>query len=92
MSNGSLYTKIQNKVAIVEFYHPASNSLPSELLSRLEQTFIELDTNDEVHVVVLRSEKFSTFCAGASFNELIAIESLEEGKKFFSYNAERRLR
>ncbi len=84
MSNGSLYTKIQNKVATVEFYHPASNSMPSELLSRLEKTFIELDVNDEVHVVVLKSEKESAFCAGASFNELIAVETFEEGTAFFS--------
>ena len=84
MSNGSLYTKIQNKVATVEFYHPAGNSMPSESLNRLEQTFIELDKNEDVSVVILRSEKFSAFCAGASFNELIAIQNLEEGKAFFS--------
>lgn len=84
MDQGSLYTKITNKVATVEFYHPAGNSLPSELLKRLEQTFYELDKNEEVSVVVLRSEKFAAFCAGASFNELIAIQNLEEGKAFFS--------
>lgn len=84
MSNGSLYTKIQSKVATVVFYHPASNSMPGELLRRLEQTFMELDANDEVHVIVLKSEKVSTFCAGASFTELITIENLEEGKAFFS--------
>ena len=84
MSNGSLYTKIENKIATIEFYHPAGNSMPSELLNRLEQTFNELDKNEEVSVVVLKSEKFSAFCAGASFNELIAIQNLEEGKAFFS--------
>jgi methylglutaconyl-CoA hydratase len=84
MSNGSLYTNIQNKIATVEFYHPASNSLPTELLNRLEKAFNELSNNNEVQVIILKSEKEGTFCAGASFNELVAITNLEEGKRFFS--------
>ena len=84
MSNGSLYTHIQNKIATVEFYHPASNSFPSELLERLATTFNNLSTNKDVHVIVLKSEKEGAFCAGASFDELVAISNLEEGKQFFS--------
>lgn len=83
MSNGSLYTHIQNGIATVEFFHPASNSFPSELLNRLVNVFKELSANETVHVIVLKSEKEKTFCAGASFNELIAINTLEEGKQFF---------
>jgi len=83
MNNGSLYTHIQNNVATVEFYHPASNSFPSELLKRLATTFNELSLNDNVRVIVLKSEKEKTFCAGASFDELIAIKNNEEGKHFF---------
>ena len=83
MSNGSLYTHIQNGIAIVEFYHEASNSFPSELLSRLTKAFNELSENNDVRVIVLKSEKERAFCAGASFNELIAIDNLEEGKQFF---------
>jgi len=83
MNNGSLYTHIQNNVATVEFYHPASNSFPSELLKRLATTFNELSLNDDVRVIVLKSEKEKTFCAGASFDELIAIKNNEEGKHFF---------
>lgn len=83
MSNGSLYTHIQNNIATVEFFHPASNSFPSELLLRLAATFNELSLNNEVHVIVLKSEKEKAFCAGASFDELVAISNLEEGKQFF---------
>ncbi|WP_372800701.1 enoyl-CoA hydratase/isomerase family protein [Lutibacter sp.] len=83
MNNGSLYTHIQNNIATVEFYHPASNSFPSELLKRLATTFNELSLNDDVRVIVLKSEKEKTFCAGASFDELIAIKNNEEGKHFF---------
>jgi len=83
MSNGSLYTHIQNKIATIEFGHPASNSLPSELLSRLEASFKELSANNEVHVIILKSESDKTFCAGASFDELTAILNFESGKQFF---------
>ncbi len=84
MSNGSLYTHIQNNIATVEFYHQASNSFPSELLERLAKEFKKLSANDDVKVIILKSEKDTTFCAGASFDELVAIQDLEEGKRFFS--------
>ncbi|MFD1094600.1 enoyl-CoA hydratase/isomerase family protein [Salegentibacter chungangensis] len=82
--NGSLYTHIENKVAMVEFGHPASNSFPSVLLERLQQEIDKLSENPEVNVIVLKSEGEKAFCAGASFNELIAIEDLQSGKEFFS--------
>ena len=82
--NGSLYTNIQNKIATIEFGHPASNSFPSELLERLQKEFQKLSENEEVHVIILKSEGEKAFCAGASFDELVAIENLEQGKQFFS--------
>ena len=82
--NGSLYTSIQNKVAIVEFGHPASNSFTSELLERLTKELYALGENSDVSVIVLKSEGERAFCAGASFDELVAISNLEEGKAFFS--------
>lgn len=82
--NGSLYTDIQNKIATVEFGHPASNSFPSELLDRLTKEFQKLSNDDTVSVIILRSEGEKAFCAGASFDELVAIENLEQGKQFFS--------
>ena len=83
MNQGSLYTHIQNNIATVEFFHPASNSFPSELLSRLTKAFQELSSNIEVHVIILKSEGEKAFCAGASFDELIAIDNFEDGKRFF---------
>ena len=81
---GSLFTNIQQKVATIEFGHPASNSFPSELLSRLTNELNSLSKNNEVTVIILKSEGEKAFCAGASFDELIAIKNLEEGKQFFS--------
>jgi len=83
MSNGSLYTHIQNGIATVEFYHEAGNSFPSELLKRLTNAFNELSENNEVSVIILKSEKEKAFCAGASFNELIAIDNFKSEKRFF---------
>lgn len=82
--NGSLYTKRENKIATVEFAHPASNSFPLELLERLEKEINKLSAEEEINVIILRSEGEKTFCAGASFDELMEIENLEQGKKFFS--------
>ncbi len=83
MNQGSLYTHVQNNIATVEFFHPASNSFPGELLSRLTKTFQELDANNKVNVIILKSEGEKAFCAGASFNELVAIDNFEDGKHFF---------
>lgn len=83
-SNGSLYTHTENKIATIEFGHPASNSFPSELLDRLTKAFDALSHDDAVHVIILKSEGDRAFCAGASFDELVSITNLEEGKQFFS--------
>ncbi|WP_233900745.1 enoyl-CoA hydratase/isomerase family protein [Tenacibaculum piscium] len=82
--NGSLYTHIENNIATIEFGHPASNSLPRELLQRLANEFNSLSKNNDVAIIILKSEGERAFCAGASFDELIAIETLEQGKEFFS--------
>ncbi|MGG6229770.1 enoyl-CoA hydratase/isomerase family protein [Tenacibaculum sp. SDUM215027] len=82
--SGSLYTNIEYNIATVEFGHPASNSFPSVLLERLTNEFDKLSANDEVSVIVLKSEGDRAFCAGASFDELVAIDNLEDGKAFFS--------
>ncbi|WP_291870858.1 enoyl-CoA hydratase/isomerase family protein [Maribacter sp.] len=83
-TEGSLYTSINNKIATIEFGHPASNSFTAALLKRLTKTLNELSTNEAVSVIVLKSEGERAFCAGASFNELTAVSNLSEGKVFFS--------
>ncbi|MGO3707728.1 enoyl-CoA hydratase/isomerase family protein [Mesonia hippocampi] len=75
---------IENKVATIEFFHPAHNSLPGEILAKLATTITEVGKDDEVLVIVLKSGGDRTFCAGASFTELIAINDEQTGEKFFS--------
>lgn len=71
-------------VATVTFYHPQSNSLPGSLLRQLANE-IELAGKDPaIKAIVIKSEGDKAFCAGASFDELIAITTKEEGLYFFS--------
>ena len=84
MEKGSLYINRINGIATVEFYHPASNSLPGDLLQRLVSAFEELSEDPDVKVIVLKSEGEKTFCAGASFDELLSIENATQGIAFFS--------
>jgi methylglutaconyl-CoA hydratase len=82
--NGSLYSKIENHIATIEFGHPASNSFPGELLQRLTDEIDMMGNNPDVSIIILRSEGDGAFCAGASFDELLAVNSLEDGAVFFS--------
>jgi len=75
---------IQNGIATIEFFHPAHNSLPGDILAKLASTITEAGENDAVKVIVLKSGGDRTFCAGASFKELININDAETGKVFFS--------
>lgn len=75
---------IENQVGTIEFFHPAHNSLPGDILTKLAQTITDAGTNDKIKVIVLKSGRDRTFCAGASFKELININDAETGKVFFS--------
>jgi methylglutaconyl-CoA hydratase len=83
-SNGSLITTIENKIATLEFSHPARNSFPSDLLERLKNELNDLSHNTKISVIVLKSSGSGAFCAGASFDELLAVSNQEEASQFFS--------
>ena len=84
MELGSIRTEIANNIAKVTFFHPASNSFPSSLLQQLTDELQLLNKNENVTIIVLQSEGIGAFCAGASFDELVAISNYEDGSKFFS--------
>ena len=79
-----LPTHLHNGVATVSFHHPKGNSLPASLLSELAQEISALATNASARVIVLRTGGDGPFCAGASFDELVAISTPAAGKEFFS--------
>ncbi len=76
--------EIKNGIATIEFFHPAQNSLPGDLLAKLANTITEAGNEDKVKVIILKSGGDRTFCAGASFTEIINIKDSETGKIFFS--------
>lgn len=80
---GGVTTDIKNGIATVEFFHPASNSLPGKVLAALANEITLCGQNDEVKVIILKSKGDRAFCAGASFDELLAIDDFDTGKKFF---------
>ncbi|HEX8270947.1 MAG TPA: enoyl-CoA hydratase/isomerase family protein [Flavobacterium sp.] len=82
--SGSLSTTILDKIARVTFGHPSGNSFPSALLQKLTDEMNSLSKNENVSVIVLQSEGTGAFCAGASFDELLAVADLEHGTRFFS--------
>lgn len=84
MQEGYVNTAVANHIATIEFYHPQSNSLPAHLLNSLAEAIATAGTNDAVRVIILRSAGEKAFCAGASFDELMAINNEEEGLRFFS--------
>jgi len=75
---------IQNGIATIEFFHPAHNSLPGDILAKLAANITEAGENEVVKVIILKSGGARTFCAGASFKELMTINDAETGKVFFS--------
>jgi methylglutaconyl-CoA hydratase len=81
---GKITSTIQNGIGTITFFHPQSNSMPGAQLRNLATEIEKLGNDDNVKVIVLQSEGDKTFCAGASFDELISIKDIETGLKFFS--------
>lgn len=84
IDQGGVQLSINNNIASIEFHHPLSNSLPGKVLQELAETITKVGAMDEVSVIILRSAGERAFCAGASFDELISIDTLATGKVFFS--------
>ena len=76
-------TTIKNNIAEIIFGTAKSNSLPGEILEKLAQTILDEGSKKEVKAILLKSEGDKSFCAGASFDELLEIEELEKSKIFF---------
>ena len=84
MTSPYVNSTIEKGIATIAFFHPAHNSLPGDLLAKLVEAINEAGSNDDVKVVILKSGGERTFCAGASFKELMSIDKAETGRIFFS--------
>ena len=74
---------IKEGIGTIEFFTEQSNSLPGDILKKLADTVTEAGNNPEIKVIILKSGGNRTFCAGASFDELVAIQDKKKGKEFF---------
>ena len=84
VAGGEIGLETHQGITTISFSHPQRNSLPGGLLEALANEIHSAGYDEETKVIVLRSEGDATFCAGASFDELAGITSLEQGIRFFS--------
>jgi methylglutaconyl-CoA hydratase len=84
MSEAYVKHSLSEGIATIEFFHPEQNSLPGTILSKLAETITRVGDSPDVKVIILKSGGDRTFCAGASFKELITINDAETGRIFFS--------
>ena len=83
--NGKVTLSISEEgIATVSFYHEAQNSMPAALLNELTAAIDKAGNDPGTRVIILKSEGDRTFCAGASFDELLQIKDKEAGAVFFS--------
>ena len=88
VDQGHVNLEVNSGIATIEFGHPLSNSLPGKILRKLASVISEQGNNDAVNVIVLKSSGDRTFCAGASFDELLSIDNKQTGNIFFQGFAE----
>lgn len=84
MSKPYVHYSVESNIGFIEFFTPSHNALPSSMLQKLVLAIEEAGNDNAIKVIVLKSGGERTFCAGASFDELKTINSLEKGKAFFS--------
>ncbi|HRN78787.1 MAG TPA: enoyl-CoA hydratase/isomerase family protein [Ferruginibacter sp.] len=81
---GFVRSETHHGVTTITFYSMRSNSLPSYVLEGMAGEIHAAGLNKDTRVIILRSEGEKAFCAGASFDELINIETEAQGLAFFS--------
>ncbi|MCC6317599.1 MAG: enoyl-CoA hydratase/isomerase family protein [Gemmatimonadaceae bacterium] len=81
---GHVSLDVADSIGTITFGHPRGNSLPGQLLRKLAATIEEAGHRHDVQVVRLQSSGTGPFCAGASFDELQAIATPDQGQVFFS--------
>jgi methylglutaconyl-CoA hydratase len=82
--DGYVRTHVSDGIGRIEFFHPKSNALPSAILRDLAAAVAAMGADPAARVIVLQSGGTGPFCAGASFDELSAIDTPAQGQEFFS--------
>jgi len=82
--SGYVKSETHQRITTIEFFHPQSNSLPGKILHDLSVAIQHAGEDPSTIAIILRSVGEKAFCAGASFDELVAIKNEKEGLAFFS--------
>ena len=82
--DGFVNSEVATGICTITFSHPASNSLPGDILSKLAKTIHSAGLDIDTRVIVLKSSGERAFCAGASFDEILSLKNESEGLEFFS--------
>lgn len=84
-ANGYVQSSTDSQgVTTIIFFHPAQNSLPANLLRQLTNAIQTASDDNTTRVILLKSAGDRTFCAGASFDELLQLKDKQSGAEFFS--------
>ena len=73
----------KNTCGILEFKNPAGNSLQSNSLKEIQKNLLELESDNQVKVIIFQSVGSSAFCGGASLKEMKKLRDLEQATEFF---------
>lgn len=84
VKNGYVKSETHSGITTIEFFHPQSNSLPAQVLEEIAGAIHSAANDNETKVIIMRSAGEKAFCAGASFDELKAIKTKEQGQHFFN--------
>ncbi len=82
-NSGKVSVSLIDGIATINFSHPKSNCLPIKLLKEITEAINNFAANKKANVLIIRSEGDKSFCAGASFDELLQIKDFKSGKEFF---------
>src|SRR5690625_2534819 len=81
---GVIHTEVvKNHVGVTTIDHPPINDLPGYLLTELADKIRQMGKRNEIKVILLKSGGNRVFCAGASFEEMLALKGQQEAEKFF---------
>ena len=81
--NEFVISEIKNNIAEITFGTKKKQFTAwCYFLEKLAQTILEEGVKKEVKAILIKAPEKKSFCAGASFDELLAIDELETSKKF----------
>lgn len=80
----NIISNIINNILEIRFFNEKANSFTSTMLNDLQMILTNAKNNDNIKSILIRSDNPKIFSAGASFDEMLAIENFDSAIRFFS--------